>query len=63
MTSIVNMRRAVVAAVAAVAVALGMMASPSVATAQDNRGWLRPDATGTCDWDPHVAYFVQRCDV
>lgn len=28
----------------------------------DNRDWLRPDATGTCDWDP-VMYWVQRCDV
>lgn len=28
----------------------------------DNRDWLRPDATGTCDWDP-VLYWVQRCDV
>lgn len=63
MTSIVNMRRAVVTMVTAVAVALGMMASPSAATAQDNRHWLRPDATGTCEWDPHVAYWIQRCDV
>ncbi|AWB85169.1 esterase [Corynebacterium liangguodongii] len=28
-----------------------------------NRDWLRPDATGACEWDPGVAYWVQRCDV
>lgn len=33
-----------------------------VAHAQGNRDWLRPDATGTCEWDG-AAYWVQRCDV
>ncbi|AKK04157.1 alpha/beta hydrolase [Corynebacterium epidermidicanis] len=28
----------------------------------DNRDWLRPDATGACDWDAAM-YWVQRCDV
>lgn len=27
-----------------------------------NRDWLRPDATGTCEWDG-AGYWVQRCDV
>ncbi|GGG79503.1 alpha/beta hydrolase [Corynebacterium pelargi] len=32
------------------------------ASAQGHRDWLRPDATGHCDWDG-VAFWVQRCDV
>lgn len=28
----------------------------------DNRDWLRPDATGACDWDA-AQHWVQRCDV
>lgn len=28
----------------------------------DNQDWLRPDAHGTCEWEP-VGYWVQRCQV
>lgn len=38
----------------------GVVAAPQASAA--NRDWLRPDNTGTCDWDP-VKYWVQRCDV
>lgn len=48
-------------ALAAVAAAGLAVAGSGVAHA-DNRDWLRPDATGTCDWDPAM-YWVQRCDV
>lgn len=42
--------------------ALGLVATAPNASAA-HRDWLRPDATGTCIWDPGVAYWVQRCDV
>lgn len=49
-----------VAAVAvAAATALSIAAPPANA---GNRDWLRPDATGACDWDG-AGYWVQRCDV
>lgn len=55
--------RKTVAGVAALATAAGLMvAGGGVAQAQGNRDWLRPDATGTCDWDG-VGFWVQRCDV
>lgn len=48
-------------ALAAVTAAGLAVAGTGVAHA-DNRDWLRPDATGTCDWDAAM-YWVQRCDV
>lgn len=49
--------------VAALAVAGGLMAGVGAGpAAADNRDWLRPDSTGSCDWD-QVGYWVQRCDV
>ncbi|AWB82783.1 esterase [Corynebacterium yudongzhengii] len=56
--------RMALALVTAVTLAVTLMLVPNnSAQAQDNRGWLRPDATGTCEWDPNVQYWVQRCDV
>ena len=57
------LRTRVVAVVAAIALALGLVvtAGPQEASAA-NRDWLRGDATGACEWDP-VNYWVQRCDV
>lgn len=54
-------RRGLVALVMALLTMIGgVVAAPQASAA--NRDWLRPDATGTCDWDP-VKYWVQRCDV
>ena len=55
------MKRTATALLVIFAVAASMVfAAPKAHAA--NRDWLRPDATGTCDWDA-VAYWVQRCDV
>ena len=55
--------RTALAALTAFATALALMVSVGAGVANaDNRGWLRPDSTGSCDWDP-VAHWVQRCDV
>lgn len=57
-----RVHRVVLSVIVAVALAAAMMiAAPNKADAEP-RGWLRPDATGSCDWDP-VQYWVQRCDV
>ena len=53
----------IIAVIAAVATALALMVTVGAGTANaNNRGWLRPDATGSCDWDA-VGFGVQRCDV
>ncbi|WPF66021.1 MULTISPECIES: alpha/beta hydrolase family protein [unclassified Corynebacterium] len=54
--------RAVMAVVAAMLTALGVMTVGAEQAHAANRDGLRPDATGTCEWDPH-GYWVQRCDV
>lgn len=54
--------RAVVAVIAAMLTALGAMTVGTGQAQAANRDELRPDATGTCEWDPH-GYWVQRCDV
>lgn len=41
--------------------ALSMIVAAPQAQAA-NRDWLRPDSTGTCEWD-RVGYWVQRCTV
>lgn len=62
MNATLSLRRALIALVTAVVAAMSMMlVAPNEAQANP-RGWLRPDATGHCDWDP-VRYWVQRCDV
>lgn len=53
--------RAIIACLSAIAAALTMVAVAPEAHAT-NRAYLRPDATGRCEWDP-IAYWVQRCDV
>lgn len=61
MNATLSVRRAVVAMVTALAAAMMLMVAAPEASANP-RGWLRPDATGKCQWDP-VKYWVQRCDV
>lgn len=46
----------------ALCLAISLMAGTTAKAHADNRDWLRPDATGQCDWDG-VQYWVQRCDV
>ena len=45
---------------AATVCSIGMMGTGTAHAG--NRDWLRPDNTGSCDWDP-VGFWVQRCDV
>lgn len=54
--------RKAVAALVAVVMAVGLMVATADRAEAGNRAWLRPDATGTCDWDAHQ-WWVQRCDV
>lgn len=65
MPALLKLNRAykvLLAVVVATAMAVSLMVvSPEKAHA-DNRGWLRPDATGTCEWD-YRGWWVQRCDV
>lgn len=57
------LRTRVLAVVAAIAVALGLVVTAGTQEASAaNRDWLRGDATGACEWD-RVGYWVQRCDV
>ncbi|MCZ9309600.1 alpha/beta hydrolase [Corynebacterium uberis] len=53
-----------VASVTAVAsvLAAGLSVVGGAPAQADNRDWLRPDATGQCEWDAAM-YWVQRCDV
>lgn len=62
MNSTLSVRRALVALVVALATAMTAMVAAPDAKAANPRGWLRPDATGHCSWEP-VKYWVQRCDV
>ncbi|KQB83345.1 alpha/beta hydrolase [Corynebacterium oculi] len=58
-----RMEKVVAAVLVAVIAAVGMMvAGPQPRAHADNRDWLRPDSTGTCEWDPAL-YWIQRCDV
>lgn len=54
--------RVLVAVVVAVAMAVGLMVAVPEKAHADNRAWLRPDATGHCEWD-YRGWWVQRCDV
>lgn len=54
--------RKVTSVALATVTAAGLAVAGSGVAHADNRDWLRPDATGTCDWDPAM-YWVQRCDV
>ena len=63
MNATTSFRRSLLALLMAVVAAMTLMVTtPNYAKAADNRGWLRPDATGHCSWEP-VRYWVQRCDV
>ena len=57
----ISIKRAMMALLVIATMAASMVVAAPKAHAA-NRDWLRPDATGTCDWDP-VAFWVQRCDV
>ncbi|NLP40005.1 MAG: esterase family protein, partial [Corynebacterium pollutisoli] len=47
-----SVSRKIVAVVTAIATALAIMVAGGTGVANaDNRGWLRPDATGHCEWD------------
>lgn len=61
-TSIKQLGKKLTATAAAVATAGALMVAGTGEATAANRDWLRPDATGTCEWDA-VAYWVQRCDV
>ncbi|MCH6197314.1 esterase family protein [Corynebacterium mastitidis] len=54
--------RALVALLAALLTAVAGVAVGAGEAHAANRDELRPDATGTCEWDPH-GHWVQRCDV
>ena len=62
MNATLSVRRALIALVTALAAAMSMMLIAPDEAKANPRGWLRPDATGHCQWDP-VRYWVQRCDV
>lgn len=55
-------RRKITSVALAAVTAAGLAVAGSGVAHADNRDWLRPDATGNCDWDPAM-YWVQRCDV
>ncbi|WP_080791815.1 alpha/beta hydrolase [Corynebacterium pacaense] len=54
--------RRLIAMLVALATAAGLMVVGAGTASAANRDWLRPDATGSCDWDP-ANWWVQRCDV
>ena len=54
-------KRGLLALLMALLTALGAVVSAPQASAA-NRDWLRPDSTGTCEWD-RVGFWVQRCTV
>ncbi|AZA12549.1 Diacylglycerol acyltransferase/mycolyltransferase Ag85C precursor [Corynebacterium choanae] len=55
-------KRFALAALSVVTAGSLSLAGVTDAQAQGNREWLRPDATGTCEWS-QVQHWVQRCDV
>lgn len=61
---IASLRGRALSVIMAVAVALGLavVAGGTQQAHAAHRDWLRPDNTGTCEWDP-VGWWVQRCDV
>ncbi|AKK07134.1 MAG: alpha/beta hydrolase family protein [Corynebacterium sp.] len=52
----------VAATLTAIATAATVMVAGQGVAQAGPRDWLRPDATGHCDWDA-VGFWVQRCDV
>ena len=52
----------VTSVVAATAVTATLMVVGAGTAEAANRDWLRPDATGACEWDAS-GHWVQRCDV
>ncbi|WIM67510.1 alpha/beta hydrolase family protein [Corynebacterium breve] len=62
MFALTMVRRRIVALITAIATAAALMVVGTGTAQAAPRDWLRPDATGTCDWDS-VGFWVQRCDV
>lgn len=60
--SLKHLGKKVTATAAAVVTAGALVVAGTGEAAAANRDWLRPDSTGTCEWDA-AAYWVQRCDV
>ncbi|MDO4910864.1 MAG: alpha/beta hydrolase family protein [Corynebacterium sp.] len=58
------MTRSIIRAITATLLVLATIGGQTAVARADvaNRDWLRPDATGTCEWDA-ANYWVQRCDV
>ncbi|MBV7302484.1 alpha/beta hydrolase family protein [Corynebacterium sp. TAE3-ERU2] len=54
--------RTIAAVLLALCTALGVMVATSSNAQAGNRDWLRPDATGKCEWDK-PEHSIQRCDV
>ena len=53
-TGVRSLGRRTIAALVAVALAVGLMVvGADRASASPHRDWLRPDANGTCEWDAH----------
>ena len=62
-STLLRSRQRILALVTALVIAATMVSFAGTGKAQAaNRDWLRPDATGTCEWDG-VGFWVQRCDV
>lgn len=57
-----ELSRKLIAVLVAFATAASLMVVGTGTASAANRDWLRPDSTGTCDWDA-AAWWVQRCDV
>ncbi|WP_257202724.1 alpha/beta hydrolase [Corynebacterium cystitidis] len=62
MSTLTMVRRRLVALITAVATAAVLMVAGTGTAEAGPRDWLRPDATGHCEWDG-VGFWVQRCDV
>lgn len=52
----------VIAAIVAIAAVFGIVTVASAGDAKADRGTLRPDSTGQCEWDPY-GWHVQYCTV
>lgn len=62
MSTLSMVRRRIVALITAIATAAALLVVGTGTAQAAPRDWLRPDATGHCEWDP-VGFWVQRCDV
>ncbi len=66
LTGLNQANRRVIALITAFVTALTVMVFGGAGVANaDPRDWLRADnsSNGSCDWDPSIAWYVQRCEV